>query len=118
MLILCLDLCLGLLRITEGDSSWHRAGQASTGIFIALVLIGLLLLASRHHMVMQVIGLLPSENELFAGAFAIVSGMPLIMEFGVLFDILIAVIVTGLLVTLIQRVLVRADTADRRRLQG
>ncbi|WP_084659235.1 NADH-quinone oxidoreductase subunit K [Thermogemmatispora onikobensis] len=87
-------------------------------ISIALVLMGLFLLASRRHVVMQVVGLLTIENGLFAGAIAIAYGMPLIVEFGILFDILIAVIVMGLLVTLIQRVLVSADTADLRRLRG
>ena len=58
------------------------------------------------------------ENGLFSGAIAIAYGMPLIVEFGILFDILVAVIVMSLLVTLIQRELVTADTADLRRLRG
>jgi hydrogenase-4 component E len=49
---------------------------------------------------------------------AIAYGMPLIVEFGILFDILIAVIVMSLLVTLIHRELISADTADLRRLKG
>ena len=64
------------------------------------------------------IGLLTIENGLFSGAIAIAYGMPLIVEFGILFDILVAVIVMSLLVTLIQRELVTADTADLRRLRG
>jgi len=42
----------------------------------------------------------------------------LIVEFGILFDILIAVIVMSLLVTRIQRELITADTTDLRRLRG
>jgi hydrogenase-4 component E len=87
-------------------------------ISIAMVLIGLFLLSSRRHAVAQVIGLLTIENGLFAGAIAIAYGMPLIVEFGILFDILVAVIVMSLLVTLIQRELITADTADLRRLKG
>ncbi|GAC1349610.1 MAG: hypothetical protein NVSMB27_24360 [Ktedonobacteraceae bacterium] len=87
-------------------------------ISIAMVLIGLFILSSRRHAVMQVIGLLTIENGLFSGAIAIAYGMPLIVEFGILFDILIAVIVMSLLVTLIQRELITADTADLRRLKG
>ncbi len=87
-------------------------------ISIAMVLIGLFLLSSRRHAVVQVIGLLTIENGLFSGAIAIAYGMPLIVEFGILFDILVAVIVMSLLVTLIQRELVTADTADLRRLRG
>lgn len=87
-------------------------------ISLALVLIGLFLLSSRRHAIVQVIGLLTIENGLFSGALAIAYGMPLIVEFGILFDILIAVIVMSLLVTLIQRELITADTADLRRLRG
>jgi hydrogenase-4 component E len=87
-------------------------------ISIAMVLIGLFLLSSRRHAIAQVIGLLVIENGLFSGAIAIAYGMPLIVEFGILFDILVAVIVTSLLVTLIQRELITADTADLRRLKG
>jgi hydrogenase-4 component E len=87
-------------------------------ISIAMVLIGLFILSSRRHAVAQVIGLLTIENGLFSGAIAIAYGMPLIVEFGILFDILVAVIVMSLLVTLIQRELITADTADLRRLKG
>lgn len=87
-------------------------------ISIAMVLIGLFLLSSRRHAVAQILGLLTIENGLFSGAIAIAYGMPLIVEFGILFDILVAVMVMGLLVTLIQRELITADTADLRRLKG
>src|SRR5579883_354061 len=87
-------------------------------ISIAMVLIVLFLLSSRRHAVIQVIGLLTIENGLFSGAIAIAYGMPLIVEFGILFDILVAVIVISLLVTLIQRELITADTANLQRLKG
>jgi hydrogenase-4 component E len=87
-------------------------------ISIAMVLIGLFILSSRRHAIGQVLGLLTIENGLFSGAIAIAYGMPLIVEFGILFDVLIAVIVMSLLVTLIQRELITSDTADLRRLKG
>ena len=92
--------------------------EPKLSISIAMVLIGLFLLSSRRHAIAQVIGLLTIENGLFSGAIAIAYGMPLIVEFGILFDILVAVIVMSLLVTLIQREFVTADTADLRRLRG
>lgn len=87
-------------------------------ISIAMVLIGLFILSSRRHAIAQILGLLTIENGLFSGAIAIAYGMPLIVEFGILFDVLVAVMVMGLLVTLIQRELITADTADLRRLKG
>ncbi len=86
-------------------------------ISLALVLIGLFMISSRKHAVAQVIGILTIENGLFSGAIAIAYGMPLIVEFGILFDVLIAVIVMSLLVALIQRELITADTASLRQLK-
>lgn len=87
-------------------------------ISVALVLIGLFIMSTRRHAVAQVLGLLTIENGLFSGAIAIAYGMPLIVEFGILFDILVAVLVMGLLVILIQREAVSADTSELRRLRG
>ncbi len=87
-------------------------------VSVALVLIGLFVLSTRHHTLAQVVGLLTIENGLFSGAIAIAYGMPLIVEFGILFDILVAVILLGLLVMLIQRQGLAADTAHLRRLRG
>jgi hydrogenase-4 component E len=87
-------------------------------VSVAMVLIGLFVLSSRRHAVAQVVGLLTIENGLFSGAIAIAYGMPLIVELGILFDILVAVIVLGLLVTLIERQGLGVDTAELTRLRG
>jgi hydrogenase-4 component E len=87
-------------------------------VSLSLVLIGLFLISSRRHVLAQVVGLLTIENGLFSGAIAIAYGMPLLVEFGILFDVLIAVILLGLMVTLIQHHIVTADTAELRKLRG
>jgi len=87
-------------------------------VSVALVLIGLFILSTRRHALAQVVGLLTIENGLFSGAIAIAYGMPLIVELGILFDILVAVLVLGLLVTLVQRQGLSVDSADLRRLRG
>jgi hydrogenase-4 component E len=87
-------------------------------VSLSLVLIGLFLISSRRHVLAQVIGLLTIENGLFSGAIAIAYGMPLIVEFGILFDVLIAVVLLSLLVTLIQHHIITADTAELRKLRG
>ena len=92
--------------------------QPPLAISLALVLIGLFTLSVRRHALAQVVGLLTIENGLFSGAIAIAYGMPLLVEFGILFDILIAVIVLTLLVRLLHRTLTSADTLDLRRLRG
>jgi hydrogenase-4 component E len=87
-------------------------------VSVALVLIGLFILSTRRHALAQVVGLLTIENGLFSGAIAIAYGMPLIVELGILFDILVAVLVLGLLVTLVQRQGLSVDSAELRRLRG
>lgn len=92
--------------------------QPPLAISLALVLIGLFVLSVRRHVLAQVIGLLTIENGLFSGAIAIAYGMPLLVEFGILFDVLIAVVVMTLLVTLLHRTVTSANTLDLRRLRG
>lgn len=92
--------------------------QPPLAVSLALVLIGLFLLSTRRHVLAQVVGLLTIENGLFSGAIAIAYGMPLLVEFGILFDILIAVVVLTLLVSLLHRTITSADTLDLRRLRG
>jgi hydrogenase-4 component E len=87
-------------------------------ISVGMVLIGLLLISTRRHAVAQLVGLLTIENGLFSGAIAIAYGLPLIVEFGILFDILVAVVAIGLLVQLIGRELASTDTTELRRLRG
>lgn len=87
-------------------------------ISLGLVLIGLFIISSRRHVLAQVIGLLTIENGLFSGAIAIAYGMPLIVEFGILFDVLVAVIVLGLLITRIHHHIITSDTSELRRLRG
>jgi hydrogenase-4 component E len=87
-------------------------------VSVALVLMGLYLLSTRRHALAQVVGLLVIENGLFSGAIAIAYGMPLIVELGILFDIFMAVVVLGLLVTLLHRQGATVDVRQLRRLRG
>jgi hydrogenase-4 component E len=95
-----------------------RVNQPPLAMSLAVMLIGLFVLSSRRHAIAQVVGFLTLENGLFAGVVSIARDMPLIVEFGILFDVLVAVIVMGLLVTLLQREAISADTFELRRLRG
>ena len=57
------------------------------------MLTGLFLMMSRRKVLSLLIGLLVFENGLALAAFALTHGMPLVVELGVLFDLLIAVVV-------------------------
>jgi len=60
---------------------------------IAAVLTGLLVIMTRRKAVSLVVGLLAFENGIALTAFALTYGMPLVIELGVVFDLLIAVVV-------------------------
>jgi len=64
-------------------------------ISLAVVLLGLLMMVARRQAVSQVIGFMSMENGLFLAAVAATSGMPLIVELGVAFDVLVAAVLFG-----------------------
>jgi len=64
---------------------------------LALFLIGLLIMITRRQAVLQIIGLIMMENGLYLLGLSMTSGLPLIIEFGIFFDVLVAVIVLGIL---------------------
>jgi len=60
---------------------------------ISQVLMGLLIVMTRRKALSLVVGLLVFENGIALTAFALSYGMPLVVELGILFDVLIAVVV-------------------------
>ncbi len=78
-------------------------------ISIAVILIGLFIMITRKKAITQVIGLLCMENGLFLAGFSLTFGMPIIIELGVLFDMLMGVIILGIFSIQIKRAFVSAD---------
>ncbi len=64
-------------------------------ISLSVVLLGLLMMVVRQLAVNQVIGFMSMENGLFLAAAAATRGMPLIVELGVAFDVLVAMVLFG-----------------------
>ncbi len=64
-------------------------------ISIAVVLLGMLLMISRKKAISQVIGFMSIENGLFFAAVASTYGMPMVVELGVAFDVLVAAVLFG-----------------------
>lgn len=65
-------------------------GERALPAAIAQVLTGLFVMLSRRKAISLLVGLFVFENGLAMAAFALVSGMPLVVELGVLFDALLA----------------------------
>lgn len=64
-------------------------------VSMALVLLGMLLMVSRRKAVAQVIGFMSIENGLFFAAVVSTYGMPMVVELGIAFDVLVAAVLFG-----------------------
>jgi hydrogenase-4 component E len=77
---------------------------------MSLVSIGLFIMISRKKALMQMLGILIMENGLFLGAISLTNGMPLIVELGIFFDVLIGVLIMGILIFRINKTFESIDT--------
>ncbi|WP_405810253.1 hypothetical protein OG729_36290 [Streptomyces sp. NBC_00210] len=83
---------------------------------LAVVLIGFFVLVTRRRALAQVVGFLLLDNGITATAFLATSGVPLIVELGVSFDVLLAVLVLQLLTTRMRAAFGTTDIDDLREL--
>ncbi|MGK4580216.1 hypothetical protein [Kitasatospora sp. HPMI-4] len=84
----------------------------------AVVLIGFFALVTRRRALSQVVGFLLIDNGITAVAFLATSGVPLIVELGVSFDVLFAVLVLQILTTRMRAAFGHTDLDDLRELHG
>ena len=85
---------------------------------IAQVLTGLLIVMTRRKVLSLVVGLLVFENGIALAAFSLTYGMPFVVEMGVLFDVMIAVIVAWVYARQMLDVFGTTSTDDLRSLRG
>jgi hydrogenase-4 component E len=85
---------------------------------VALILTGAFLMVSRNKALMQMLGLLVLENGIFLAALTTTFGMPLIIEIGVFFDILIGLLLMGIFAFRIRDTFDHLDVSKLRRLRG
>jgi hydrogenase-4 component E len=85
---------------------------------MSLVSIGLFIMISRKKAIMQMLGILIMENGLFLGAISLTNGMPLLVELGIFFDVLIGVLIMGILIFRINKTFESIDTDMLKNLIG
>lgn len=95
-----------------------RLDQDMLAAAVALVLTGAFLMVSRKKAVMQVVGLLVLENGIFLAALTTTFGMPLVIEIGIFFDLLMGVFLMGLFVFRIRDTFEHLDVSKLRKLRG
>ena len=113
-LLVCLALTVVGYRVSTGFQEGARGvGHHLIGVALSLLLLGLFLMVTRKKAITQILALLTVENAVFLVAIGVTEGMPLIVELGISFDVILAVLVLGVLV---QRIVGRFESMDISRL--
>ena len=87
-------------------------------VSVAVTLIGLFVMVTRRQALMQVVGLVLLENAIFLAAVSLTYGMPLVVEAGVLMDLMAGVALLGLFVQRLEEALGDSDTTSLTDLKG
>jgi len=115
-LLICLGLTVVGYRVsTDFEEGAQQVTHHLIGVALSLLLIGLFLMVTRKKAITQILALLTVENAVFLVAVGVTTGMPLIVEFGIAFDVMLAVLVLGILV---QRIVGRFESMDVSRLSN
>jgi hydrogenase-4 component E len=118
-LLLCLGLTVVGYRVSLGMAGASQGvPHQVVGVALSMVLIGLFLMVTRRKALTQILALLTIENAVFLVAVGATSGMPLVVELGISFDVILAVLVLGVLVNRIVDRFESMDTSRLSRLKG
>lgn len=113
-LLVCLGLTVVGYRVSTGfPEETEGVTHHLVGVALSMLLIGLFLMVTRKKAVTQILALLTVENAVFLVALGVTSGMPLVVELGISFDVILAVLVLGILV---HRIVDRFESMDISRL--
>src|SRR5256712_1697942 len=98
-MLICGALTVLAYVVARPITSLERLGSNTLAVAISLLLTGFFLMINRRKAITQVLALLTMENGVMLAAIVLTTyGMPLVVEIGVFFDVVIAVMVLGILV--------------------
>ena len=109
-----------LLAVAYGlvEQALPGLGRDALSGALAGFLIGLLIMITRRQAVLQIVGLIMMENGIYLLGLSMTRGLPLIIEFGVFFDVMVAVIVLGILTFRLKLSFMTTDTTVLQKLKG
>lgn len=113
----CGALAAGYFLTSQVEGLMPR-NPGAAGMAMALLLIGMLLMITRRLAISQIIGFLVLENGIFLYVLTQTHGMPLVVEMGVIFDVLVGVLLAGLVIFRLNRSFEHIDVTKLRGLQG
>jgi hydrogenase-4 component E len=118
-MFLCGGLTLLGYIVARPFTSLERLGNNTLAVAITLLLTGLFLMFNGRKAITQVLALLTVENGVMLAAIALTTyGMPLVVELGIFFDVLVAVMVLGILVYRIRESFASMDVSKLSQLKG
>jgi hydrogenase-4 component E len=118
-MLVCGGLTLLGYLVARPFTSLEKLGNNTLAIAITLLLTGFFLMFNRRKAITQVLALLTIENGVMLAAVALTSyGMPLVVELGIFFDVMVAVMVLGILVYRIRESFDSMDTSKLSQLKG
>ena len=118
-MLVCGGLTLLGYVLARPFTSLERLGNNTLAIALTLLLTGFFLMINRRKALTQVLALLTVENGVMLAAVALTTyGMPLVVELGIFFDVLVAVMVLGILVYRIRENFASMDTGKLSQLKG
>ena len=89
LVVFCYNVVIPVREYTQ------VATRDAIAVSLALVMISLLMLISRRKALTQVLAFMSLENGLFFAAVTATQGMPMVVELGIAFDVLIAAVIFG-----------------------
>jgi hydrogenase-4 component E len=111
-MLICGALTVLAYVVARPIASLERLGSNTLAVAIALVLTGFFLMINRRKALTQVLAILTMENGVMLAAIALATyGMPLVVEIGILFDVVVAVMVLGILVFRIRETFASMDVS-------
>ncbi len=118
-MLLCGGLTLLGYVVARPFTTLEKLGNNTLAIAITLLLTGFFLMFNRRKAITQVLALLTVENGVMLAAVALTTyGMPLVVELGIFFDVMVAVMVLGILVYRIRESFASMDTSKLSQLKG
>ncbi len=90
LVIFCYSVVQPIQQYAEGIT------RDAIALSLAVVMLSMLMLVTRRKAITQVVAFMALENGLFFAAITTTQGMPMVVELGVAFDVLIAAVIFGI----------------------
>lgn len=89
LVIFCYSVVLPVQVFAES------ATRDAVAVSLAVVMIAMLMLVTRRKAITQVVAFMSLENGMFFAAVTATQGMPMVVELGIAFDVLVAAVIFG-----------------------